>query len=81
AVIEAAEQIAERQKALDLRKASIKAETDRANAEAEASGQLARAEQDKRVAALQREAFFLTPRKRPAEGLDQYAGLVDRPSA
>ncbi|GGC02121.1 SPFH domain-containing protein [Cellulomonas carbonis] len=57
AVIEAAEQIAERQKALDLRKALIKAETDRANAEAEASGQLARAEQDKLVAALQREAL------------------------
>jgi flotillin len=57
AVIEAAEQIAERQKALDLRKATIKAETDRANAEAEASGQLARAEQDKKVAALQREAL------------------------
>jgi flotillin len=57
AVIEAAEQIAERQKALDLRKASIKAETDRANAEADASGQLARAEQDKLVAALQREAL------------------------
>ena len=57
AVIEAAEQIAERQKALDLRKASIKADTDRANAEADASGQLARAEQDKLVAALQREAL------------------------
>lgn len=57
AVIEAAEQIAERQKALDLRKAQIKAETDRANAEAEAAGQLARAEQDKIVAAQQREAL------------------------
>lgn len=57
AVIEAAEQIAERQKALDLRKASIKADTDRANAEAEAAGQLARAEQEKLVAALQREAL------------------------
>lgn len=57
AVIEAAEQIAERQKALDLKKASIKAETDRANAEAEASGQLARAQQDKIVAAQQREAL------------------------
>ncbi|WP_035834249.1 flotillin family protein [Jonesia quinghaiensis] len=57
AVIEAAEQIAERQKALDLRKASIKAETDRANAEAEASGQLARAEQDRLVATQQREAL------------------------
>lgn len=57
AVIEAAEQIAERQKALDLRKASIKAETDRANAQAEASGQLARAEQDRLVATQQREAL------------------------
>ena len=57
AVIEAAEQIAERQKALDLRKASIKADTDRANAEADASGQLARAEQDKLVATLQRDAL------------------------
>ena len=57
AVIEAAEQIAERQKALDLRKATIKAQTDRANAEADASGQLARAEQDKLVADLQRQAL------------------------
>ena len=57
AVIEAAEQIAERQKALDLRKASIKADTDKANAEADAAGQLARAEQDRLVAALQREAL------------------------
>lgn len=55
--IEAAEQIAERQKALSLRQASIKAETDRANAEAEASGQLARAEQDKSVALLERDAL------------------------
>lgn len=57
AVIEAAEQIAERQKALDLKKAAIKAQTDRANAEAEAAGQLARAEQDRIVAAEQREAL------------------------
>lgn len=57
AVIEAAEQIAERQKALDLKKAEIKAQTDRANAEAEAAGQLARAEQDAIVAAKQREAL------------------------
>lgn len=55
--IEAAEQIAERQKALSLRQASIKAETDRANAEAEASGQLAKAEQDKLVATQEREAL------------------------
>jgi len=55
--IEAAEQIAERQKALSLRQASIKAETDRANAEAEASGQLAKAEQDKLVATLERDAL------------------------
>ena len=57
AVIEAAEQIAERQKALDLKKASIKAQTDRANAEADAAGQLARAEQDQIVAAQQRMAL------------------------
>lgn len=55
--IEASEQIAERQKALSLRQASIKAETDRANAEAEASGQLAKAEQDKSVALLERDAL------------------------
>ncbi|WP_439590996.1 flotillin family protein [Microbacterium sp.] len=55
--IEAAEQIAERQKALSLRQASIKAETDRANAEAQASGQLATAEQDKLVAVQEREAL------------------------
>ncbi len=55
--IEASEQIAERQKALSLKQASIKAETDRANAEAEASGQLATAEQDKSVALLEREAL------------------------
>ena len=57
AVIEAAEQIAERQKALDLKRAAIKAQTDRANAEAEAAGQLARAEQDRIVAAEQRQAL------------------------
>jgi flotillin len=57
AVIEAAEQIAERQKALDLKRAEIKAQTDRANAQAEAAGQLARAEQDTIVAAKQREAL------------------------
>ncbi|MFD6176294.1 MULTISPECIES: flotillin family protein [unclassified Isoptericola] len=57
AVIEAAEQIAERQKALDLKKAAIKADTDRANAEAEAAGQLARAEQDRLVAQQEREAL------------------------
>ncbi len=57
AVIEAAEQIAERQKALDLRRATIKAQTDRANAEADAAGQLARAEQDRIVAAEQRNAL------------------------
>lgn len=57
AVIDAAEQIAERQKALDLRRATIKAQTDRANAEAEAAGQLARAEQDRIVAAEQRNAL------------------------
>lgn len=55
--IEAAEQVAERQKALSLKQASIKAETDRANAEAEASGLLARAEQDKLVAVQERDAL------------------------
>ncbi|AWB95443.1 flotillin [Agromyces badenianii] len=55
--IDAAEQIAERQKALSLKQATIKAETDRANAEAEASGQLAKAEQDKLVAVQERDAL------------------------
>lgn len=55
--IEAAEQIAERQKALSLKQAAIKAETDRANAEAEASGLLAKAEQDKLVAVQERDAL------------------------
>ncbi|MBE1877014.1 flotillin family protein [Myceligenerans pegani] len=57
AVIEAAEQIAQRQKELDLKKAAIKAETDKAQAEAEAAGQLARAEQDRNVAIEEREAM------------------------
>lgn len=55
--IEAAEQVAERQKALSLKQAAIKAETDRANAEAEAAGLLARAEQDKLVAVQERDAL------------------------
>ncbi|MCI2956961.1 SPFH domain-containing protein [Agromyces atrinae] len=55
--IEAAEQIAERQKALSLRQATIKAETDKANAEAEAAGQLAKAGQDRLVAVEEREAL------------------------
>lgn len=55
--IEAAEQIAERQKALSLKQAVIKAETDRANAEADAAGQLAKAEQDKLVAVQERDAL------------------------
>lgn len=55
--IEAAEQIAERQKALSLRQASIKAETDKANAEADAAGQLAKAGQDRLVAVEEREAL------------------------
>ncbi|MRG58331.1 flotillin family protein [Agromyces sp. CFH 90414] len=55
--IEAAEQIAERQKALSLKQAGIKAETDRANAEAEAAGMLAKAEQDKLVAVQERDAL------------------------
>ena len=55
--IEAAEQIAERQKSLSLRQASIKAETDRANAEAEAAGQVAKAEQDRLIAVQERDAL------------------------
>lgn len=55
--IEASEQIAERQKALSLKQAAIKAETDRANALAQASGQLATAEQDKLIAVQEREAL------------------------
>jgi flotillin len=55
--IEAAEQIGERQKALSLKQAVIKAETDRANAEAAAAGQLAKAEQDKLVAVQERDAL------------------------
>lgn len=57
AKIQAMEQIAARQRDLSLKQAGIKAETDRANAEADAAGQLARAEQDRRVATLQREAL------------------------
>lgn len=57
AAIDAAEQIAERQKALDLKKSAIQAETDRAQADAEAAGQLARAEQDRNVAVQEREAM------------------------
>ncbi len=55
--IDAAEQIAERQKALSLKQATIKAETDRANAEANAAGELATAEQDRLVAEQEREAL------------------------
>ncbi len=57
AKISAMEQIAERQRDLALKRATIKAETDRANAEAEAAGQLARAEQDRLVATQQRDAL------------------------
>lgn len=57
AKIQAMEQIAQRQRDLSLKQAGIKAETDRANAEADAAGQLARAEQDKLVATLQRDAL------------------------
>ncbi len=57
AKISAMEQIAERQRDLSLKQAGIKAETDRANANAEAAGQLARAEQDRLVATEQREAL------------------------
>ncbi|UJP41359.1 SPFH domain-containing protein [Cellulomonas palmilytica] len=57
AKIVAAEAIAERQRDLALKQAAIKAETDRANAEANAAGQLARAEQDKLVALQERDAL------------------------
>ncbi|MEP7762496.1 SPFH domain-containing protein [Sanguibacter sp. 25GB23B1] len=57
ASIEAQEQVAERRKAFELKQATIKAQTDRANAEANAAGQLARAEQDRLVATQQREAL------------------------
>ncbi|MBO0898485.1 flotillin family protein [Cellulomonas sp. zg-ZUI222] len=57
AKIRAMEQIAERQRDLALKQAAIKAETDKANAEANAAGQLARAEQDKLVALQERDAL------------------------
>ncbi|GGL30839.1 hypothetical protein CWIS_13230 [Cellulomonas sp. A375-1] len=57
AKIVAAEAIAERQRDLALKQATIKAETDRANAEADAAGRLARAEQDKLVALEERAAL------------------------
>ncbi len=57
AKIQAMEQIAERQRDLALKQAAIKAETDKANAEANAAGQLARAEQDKLVALQERDAL------------------------
>lgn len=47
---------AERQRELDIRVASIKADTERANAEADAAGELARAEQATFVATKEREA-------------------------
>ncbi len=83
--IEAAEQIAERQKDLSLKQAAIKAETDRANAEANAAGQLATAEQDKLVAAQQRDALVEQAKveqerldisvRKPAEA-DAYAAVT-----
>ncbi|WP_353808268.1 flotillin family protein [Agromyces sp. SYSU T00194] len=82
--IEAAEQIAERQKALSLKQAQIKAETDRANAEADAAGELAKAEQDRIVAVEEREALAEQARvtqerldievRKPAEA-DAYASV------
>ena len=57
AQIHAQEQIAERQRDLALKQATIQAQTDRAGAEAQAAGQLARAEQDRLVAAQEREAL------------------------
>lgn len=49
----AATLVAEAQKELSLRQAAFKAETDRANAEADASGSLAKAERDQEVLAQQ----------------------------
>ncbi|MFC4555246.1 flotillin family protein [Georgenia faecalis] len=57
AQIETRERVAERQRDLALKQAGIKAETDRASAEAEAAGQLARAEQERIVAAKERAAL------------------------
>lgn len=55
--IETEEKVAERTRDLALKKAGIKAQTDKADAEAIAAGQLARAEQDRLVATQQREAL------------------------
>ena len=55
--IESEERVAERDKALALKKASIKSETDRAQAEADASGQLAKANQDRLIAEQERQAL------------------------
>lgn len=57
AKIQAAEQVAQRQRDLALKQAEFKGETDRADAEAQAAGNLARAEQDARVADLERAAL------------------------
>lgn len=57
AKIQAAEQVAERQRDLALKQAAFKGETDRADAEAQAAGNLARAEQDAKVADLERAAL------------------------
>lgn len=57
AKIQAAEQVAERQRDLALKQAAFKGETDRAQAEAAAAGELARAEQDAKVADLERAAL------------------------
>lgn len=54
--IENEQQTNERQLALDLRKSEIKAETDKASEVAEAAGALTRAEQERAIAALEREA-------------------------
>ncbi|PWD51521.1 flotillin [Serinibacter arcticus] len=55
--ITADEKVAARERDLALKRAGIKAETDRADAEALASGQLARAEQEALVAARQQTAL------------------------
>ncbi|TFJ95208.1 DNA helicase [Platysternon megacephalum] len=57
AKIQAAEQIAQRQRDLSLKQAEYKGETDRADANALAASSLARAEQDAKVADLERAAL------------------------
>ena len=50
------QQIAERERDLSLRQAQLKAETDRAQAEADSSGPLARAAKEREIAIIEQEA-------------------------